>query len=241
MYGLEKEFILNENEVHIWNYSLEPDKNLAELYFNNLSEDEKDRVKKIIIKEVKYRSILSKVITKKILSKYLDRKITQINYCYNKFGKPKLSSEINHLDLNFNISHSGNLGVIAISKNKQIGIDIEQIVELNDLNDLIDLIFTENEIRQIGLLDQIDKTKMFYKIWTAKEAFVKAIGYGLSFPVKNIEFEINRIRGISIKFVKEFPDSLNDWQIYNFSPEESYTSTIAVKMNPIKTKNFIWS
>ena len=241
MSGLEEDFFLDENEIHIWNYTLKPDKKLAEFYFDNLTEEEKDKAEKIIIKEVKYRNILSRVITKKILANYLDKKLNRIHYCYNRFGKPGLSSEINPMNLNFNISHSGDLGIIAISKNNPVGIDIEQILELNDLDNLMDLIFTESEIKQIDLLDHFDKTKMFYKIWTAKEAFVKAIGQGLSFPVKNIELEINHLENISIKYIKKFPDSLNDWQLLSFVPEENYISTLAVNINNVKTKNFKWS
>lgn len=241
MPGKQENFILNDDEIHIWNYSLEPNENLAESYFEKLSEDEKSKAKKIIIKEVKYRSILSKVITRNILSKYLDKEFNLINYYYNEFGKPILSSDINHLNLDFNNSHSGNLGVMAITKKKPIGIDVEQVIELKNLDELINHIFTDNEINELYRLNQIDKTLMFYKIWTAKEAFVKAIGQGLSFPIKNIEFKIDSPRGISIRDIKEFPDSLNEWQIYNFTPKENYTSTIAVKINSIKTKSFVWS
>jgi 4'-phosphopantetheinyl transferase len=241
MSKIKNEYIVKENEIHIWDFNIEPSENLAALYFNDLSEVEKNKSNEIKIKDVKYRSIISKVIAKNILSKYLGININQITFAYNKFGKPTIFPNINHFNLNFNISHSFHMGIIALTKQNLIGIDIERIIALKDMDDIINLCFNDYEINRLSCLRNPSKMMIFYKIWTGKEAFVKAIGQGLTFPLKNIAFDFDNDMGINLKYIKNYPDSLTKWKIYNFSPQENYTSTLAVKNDSIQIKRFKWN
>ena len=85
-----------------------------------------------------------------------------------------------------------------------------------------------------------ERTKVFYKIWTAKEAFVKAIGMGFSFPLKNISVTLNHEYEISIKSIEGFHIKTTDWKTYNFIPCDNYTCTLIVNTNAFHIKTYSW-
>lgn len=226
--GINDQIMINPNEVHIWKYPLKLPNDLLSNYIYLLSNAEKEQVNKIKISDLKFRSICSKLISKDILSRYLGDEMSNIKFSYNDYGKPIISKRNNQVTVNFNISHSVEMGIIAITKTELVGIDIEKIINLDDIDNIINLCFSDYEISMISELNTYDKLKMFYKIWTGKEAFIKAIGMGFSFNVKNISLSFNDDLGLSLKSVNKFPQNICDWKTYNFEPSENYTSTLVV-------------
>ncbi|HSD64457.1 MAG TPA: 4'-phosphopantetheinyl transferase superfamily protein [Ignavibacteriaceae bacterium] len=238
---MNDKYTINQNEVHVWNYPLNIVDTDVEYFYGLLTDEEKKGIDKIRLQGVRDGRVISKVIVKDIISKYLGVNSDQIKYSYNRFGKPVLPEDINFPGLNFNISHSESLGIIALVKQKQIGVDLERIIDLADLDDIIKLCFSKNEQGFFKDLEGLEKTKLFYKVWTGKEAFIKAIGKGFSFPLENISFELNINKEIIISEISDFQDNIDKWHVYNFSPEENYTSTIVVNMNSFLTKKFYWN
>ena len=220
---------------------LNPYDNNLEQYFDLLSESEKFNINKIKIDEVRTRSISSKFITKFILSGYIGVDIQNITFSYNEFGKPEILHSLNPLNLQFNVSHSGDLGIMVVTIGNSVGIDIEKITDLENMDEIINLCFSDQEINFMTGLDKPFKTEIFYKIWTGKEAFVKALGTGLSFPLKNISFRLNDNRTLIIDEIFLQRDPYNNWQVYNFNPGDKYTSTLVVNNNLFTTKHFVWS
>jgi 4'-phosphopantetheinyl transferase len=235
------QYVINQNEVHVWSYLLDAENPDMDFFYNLLTEDEKTEINKIKIRKVRNQKVISKAIVKNILSKYLGVTINQIKFSYNKFGKPVLPADINLQDLNFNVSHSGELGIIALTKKYKIGVDVERIAELADIDDIIQMCFSKDEQRLFHGVKDPEKTTLFYRIWTGKEAFVKAIGKGFSFPLKNISFKLNHNKEIVISDIIEVPENLNDWQIYNFNPQENYSSAVVVNLNSFLIRKFEWN
>ncbi len=234
-------YIINDNEVHIWSYLLDAAISDVDFFYGLLSEEEKRGIEKIKLPGVKNRRIISKAVVKDIISKYLGININQIKFLYNRFGKPVLPEDINLPGLSFNISHSGGFGIIALINKNQIGVDIEEIIELEDINDIIHTCFSKNEQSLFNNLELSEKTSLFYKIWTGKEAFIKAIGHGFSFPLQNISFGLDDNKRIMITEIVNLQENLNNWKVYNFNPRENYTSTVAVNLDSFLIKEFEWS
>ena len=141
----DKRYIIDDNEIHIWKFYLDPEKSTEKLLLNLLSSEEKKQINNIKIEDVKIRRIISKAIIKNIISNYLGINTMQVIFSYNEFGKPVISDSINYNNLNFNISHSGNLGIIALTRKNSIGIDVEQMKELEEIDDIINLCFSDYE------------------------------------------------------------------------------------------------
>ena len=137
-----------------------------------------------------------------------------------KKGKPY---SIDNPNLNFNISNSGKAAVIAFSYDSEVGIDIEQIRHLPDLDELITRNFTTSEIKFITAKAE-EKVRRFFRFWTVKESYLKAIGEGMRLTPDNLEFAIENgsIRLLSVKGVFE----QEDWNFKEFSTYTDYVGTI---------------
>lgn len=121
-----------------------------------------------------------KLLEKILYDNFIDKSV-KIVYKYSEYGKPSLYNS----DYKFNISYSEEMVCTAISK-KEIGIDIELIRKYNE--SLIKFVLSKDEREELNSVK--NKEEYFFRLWTLKESYIKAIGKGLSCPMKNINFRI---------------------------------------------------
>lgn len=124
----------------------------------------------------------SRKILRDLLSRYTKEPLV---FGKGKHGKPFLKS------LHFNISHTKDLLVVAISKNLEVGIDVEKIREFKDRDKLVRRYFSENEQKIFNGLPEDAKTRGFFFAWTQKEAYLKFLGKGVSVDLKTIEVQMD--------------------------------------------------
>lgn len=149
-----------------------------EYFLNFISEKEKEKILKYTRYEDSLRSLYGKLILKKILS------LDKVQLKYNKWGKPELTNDSGTY---FNISHSGEWVAVGISS-KPIGVDIQKVDKI-DLS-IAERCFSKNENEYILLLPLNERKDAFFKLWTLKEAFIKAKGMGLYMPLDSFTIEI---------------------------------------------------
>ncbi len=128
------------------------------------------------------RSIGGELLVRSAIRQRLGLKNDDIKFSKNHFGKPFLTGSEN---FHFNISHSGELAICAISP-YEIGCDCEFMDQENKFDD-IRSVFSESELLSIDSLSGMDRTMKCYEIWTVKESFIKCTGYGLSEDISKIE------------------------------------------------------
>lgn len=139
----------------------------------------------------------------------------------NAFGKPQLLSS----PLQFNLSHSGNVILLAFSLNNPVGIDVEERREIKDIDSIAGSYFHEFEAKVLSKLNQPLLSQAFFSCWVKKEAVIKALGLGLSMPLNTFEVEIFPIEGI---FLAKLPDRFPQaWTLRAFNPLEGYAAAIA--------------
>ncbi len=164
------------NELYVWILEVNSfsDAELRRL-FNFLTMEEKNKANNYHFDIDRKRYILGRAVLKQLISKYTKRDVHSIHFGYNASKKPFLVP--NNTNLQFNLSHSGELIAIAFRFDKvKIGIDIEMIDPTYDYNLILRDYFTENEK---GLIENFGYPA-FFKIWTRKEALFKAQGIGLT-------------------------------------------------------------
>jgi len=172
------------------------------------------------------RFIICRSVLKFVLAAHSKIDVKKIHIDHHSNKKPYLAS---HPWLFFNVSHSEDIAVIAISLNK-VGIDIEYIPEDFDFTDLLPDIFADNEI--LTIQNAIDKKHAFYTLWTRKEAFVKALGKGIDDDFKKIPC-LDGQHNIDSTLLK----STENWQMYSFNLEDHYLGAAAFEGLPTITPN----
>jgi len=217
--------LLTSDEIHIWQVStiVSPDEIVE--YKNVLSENELAKVTFFEFKQVQNSFVISQGALRMLLSGYLEIPAKSVKLGRRSKGKPY---SIDNPTLFFNMSHSGKLVVIAFSLKGELGIDVEQIRPLPDLDDMIARNFTPREIKFINAQPD-EKINRFFRFWTIKESYLKAIGEGMRLSPDNLEFAIenDQIRQVSIK---GFFDQ-EDWKFKEFSSSTDYVGTISYNQN----------
>ena len=130
--------------------------------------------------------IFSRWTLRNILSHFTKTKPSELCFSYSKYGKPRIIFPENS-GIEFNVSHSKDFLAVAISDSTPIGIDIEYQDPDTDILELSRIVHTESQIENIISHDQSEQISHFFDLWTAKEAYIKAIGKGFSFDPKDIE------------------------------------------------------
>ncbi|MCD2450047.1 4'-phosphopantetheinyl transferase superfamily protein [Methylicorpusculum oleiharenae] len=169
--------ILADSEVDLWRVPLEAT-DIANPYYESIL-DEAQRANLLNFKQPSLRANYVQMQAKRrqILAQYLDEAPAALKFAKGQYGKPFL---INDPELAFNVSHSANCLVVAVSRNCDIGVDVEAIKPRNNLQGLASRCFAAEEQTYWQALNQDQQLIGFYRLWTAKEAFVKAVGRGIA-------------------------------------------------------------
>jgi 4'-phosphopantetheinyl transferase len=175
---------LQSNEAHVWLTRLDAE-NVIEME-SIISEEERARAERFRFEPDKKRFIAARGRLRIILGKYLQINPRLIRFEYGEFGKPSIAGECNS-EIKFNLSHSNEMALCAVTRDREIGVDIERIKSSIIDDGMILQCLTAHEKTFFQALPKNKRDLFFFECWTRKEAFLKARGDGLLFPVNQIE------------------------------------------------------
>lgn len=220
------EYFLNTDDVLIYKLHLPEYIELTKDLVHFLNPEERNRAERYYKENDRNRFIICRSILKIVLAAHAKLNVHHICLDYHFNKKPYLAS---HPKLHFNISHSEDFAVIAISQSK-VGIDIEYRTTDFDFNTLLPDIFDSNEI--LDIQNAANKEYAFYTSWTRKEAFAKALGKGIDEDFKNIPC-LNGHHNIDLAMLQ----TNENWQVCGFDLAEHYLGAIAFESSPTISKN----
>jgi len=150
---------------------------------------------------------------KYLLAHYLNADMADIAFKYNEYGKPEL---LNPRPIHFNVSHSGDHLVIAISSTCNVGVDIECVKPAREYLNIAKSFFAPTEYDLLLSLNESDKAIGFYKIWSLKESYIKAKSQGLSISLSDFQFRFQSVWQTShFEFANQLGDDTAHWQFYS--------------------------
>jgi 4'-phosphopantetheinyl transferase len=109
----------------------------------------------------------------------------RLSFSYNEYGKPSLSGQ--HSGLRFNLSHSGGIALVAVTLERELGVDLEQYSESKADEAVAEKYFSPREFACFDAVSEDLRTRVFLNCWTRKEAYIKARGMGLSIPLNSFD------------------------------------------------------
>jgi 4'-phosphopantetheinyl transferase len=175
-------FRLDEN-IHIWNAALDQSASVIRWLFSLLSLEERKRSQHFIYDRDRDRFIVRHGLLRLLLSHYIRLEPDRIKFICGQNGKPALIDAQNKNDIRFNLTYSRGLCLFAISRRREIGVDIEFSGRSLDYDQIVHNFFTEKEKTFYYRLNKCQRESAFFNLWTKKEAVTKAIGIGLLFPL----------------------------------------------------------
>lgn len=200
--------ILNEARIDLWQFSLANElENTAQL----LNAEEQARADQFLFSRHKRRFSTARATMRIILARYLNSSPEHIEFHYNAHGKPEI---LHAAKLQFNLSHSGDLALLAVGKGFPMGVDIEKY-SARPYKGIAKSLFSEQEYEEFIKVPQALKPAIFFHVWAQKEAFIKACGLGLSYPTKTFSVPSS----MPTKQLVNDPLHHITWQLRSFMPE----------------------
>ncbi len=233
---------LDKDSVHIWRADLERSDSATKKYPGLLSLDERERAERFYFAVDRDRFIARRAILRCLLSEYLNNCAPeQIQFEYSAYGKPRLVEQSNSGRVYFNLSHSNGKALFAVSRQDMLGIDIEFMRDDRDLLAIAATAFSSYELQQLRSLPENLQKEAFFNGWTRKEAFIKATGKGLSFPLKNFDVSLVPDDSVKILRVAGVPEETFSWQLEDLPVEAGYKAALAVRIERRDMRFFLWN
>jgi 4'-phosphopantetheinyl transferase len=233
-------FALGEDHVHVWRVDLGASPAQLRSLWGVLDGAEKARAERFHFARDRARFVAGRGTLRVILARYLDRDPAGIVLVYGSHGKPALAPSGDGARISFNLSHSGDLALLAVCLERRIGIDLEQIRPAVAGEDIARRVFSPRENAALDALPPEHRLAAFFHCWTRKEAFVKASGEGLALPLDH--FDVSLAPGEPAVLLRTAPDptEARRWSLVALDAGPGHAAALAVEMPPPRVQCRPW-
>ena len=199
-----------------------------------LSDDERRRAERFVFDRDRFRFILGRTRLRQLLGARLDVAPSSIEFTYGTRGKPSLSSVFAGSGLRFNVSHCGNLAVYAFAWHREIGVDVEAVAPIPDADAIAARFFSRRENATYSSLRPSERPLGFFNCWTRKEAFIKALGDGLSYSLDRFDVSLAPDEPAQLLHVESALAPEDRWSMWSFSAAPGYVAAVVIDTGPIE-------
>lgn len=229
---------LTAGVIHLWRIPLDDAANRLSEWNALLSPDEAARAAAFYFERDRLRYATGRGILRTLLGRYIDQRPRDLVFSYNPQGKPALRD---HSQLQFNLAHSNVVAVLAIGLGQPLGVDIEHLRTIDDIDSLARNTFSPRENAEFVRVPAYEKVQAFFNCWTRKEAYIKAIGEGLSHPLDS--FDVSLLPGETARVVQVAgqPEAARQWTLYDIPLSTEYIGALATRQPIIEVRTLDWS
>jgi len=192
-----------------------------------LAPDEIARAARFCFEDDRRRFVSCRVALRILLGRYLETSPAEIRFHYGVHGRPEIAFPQDARGLRFNVSGSGDLALIAVGPGKAIGVDLEKIRPLPDSLDIARRFFSSREFEAILAVSEDKMQDAFFACWTRKEAFLKATGMGLMYPLSAFSVSVDPDGPAELFEVGEEGIAAGQWSIKDAHPGEGFRGALA--------------
>lgn len=227
-YHSQDALTLHKDEIHVWRVHLDQPPDTFQYLARTLSQDEQIRAKNYCFERDRKRFIVGRGMLRLILSSYLQTDPIAVRFRYGDHGKPMLDDVFNADGLHFNLSHSEELALYAVTSERCIGIDLEQIHPIPQVEHVAKQFFSPSERATLSGLPKFTKLEAFFNCWTRKEAYLKARGEGIAQALDR--FDVSMIPGepVALLRVEGDPQEASRWSLRAMTPAPGYVAALAI-------------
>ena len=223
------DLILAPGEVHVWRAALPVPAAARARFERSLSPDEQARASRFHFPRDQERFIATRGMLRAILGRYASVEPGELRFDYSSFGKPSLAQALGGHELRFNLSHSGGLALLGLTRARAIGIDVERFRPDLSTDKIARSFFSPREVADLLALPADARQAAFFACWTRKEAFVKARGEGLSFPLDQFDVSLAPGEPAALLGTRGDPLEASRWTLLELDVGSGYAAALAVE------------
>jgi 4'-phosphopantetheinyl transferase len=230
---------LSSGEVHVWRANLERPAEVQQWLLRTLDADEQTRASRFHFDTHRRRFVVARGVLRSLLGRYLEVRPEDVRFAYGPYGKPALDGAHHAGALRFNTSHSHELGVYAFAQDHDAGIDVEYIKQDFATNEVAERFFSKYEVRVLRSLPKPEQAAAFFRCWTRKEAYIKAIGSGLSHPLDQFDVTLAPNEPAALLRDQRDAQAATRWQMFNLDLPAGYAGALIVAGQDHKLIQFV--
>ena len=216
---------LAADDVHVWSVRLDAPRDPWTSLMSILATDERERAARFRLDEPRRRFVVARATLRRLLGKYLQLTPDEVVFRYSANGKPHVQELSSSSDLQFNLAHSGELALVAVTRGCEVGVDVERLRDVHHWQEIAERFFHSRELNEITASPIADRLAAFIRCWAGKEAVLKSLGAGVTRP---LDFFV----GQSVPLDGEWIEVLiagkpERYRLYPLAPAAGYIGAVA--------------
>lgn len=227
---------LDNQHVDVWRLSLDLSVDFVKSIESTLSADEKERAARFHFEADKNRFIVAHGALRKILGRYLQCDPSELTFSVNQYGKPALVNSA----LEFNLSHSGDLALVAVTQGRKIGVDVERVRQGISSHVIAQQYFSKSEVAELQSLPIEQRVAAFFICWTRKEAYIKAQGLGLALPLESFDVSLTPNQPAVLRETRPDTHESARWTLRSLDVDSNYAGALAVEGSALDLRSFLY-
>ena len=231
---------LNDLELHVWAIHLNTSSTRVSRCAALLSAEEAQRAAKFRFERDQRRFIVAHGALRAILAPYAGLAPETLNFVQSPRGKPSLTGLAGKTAPHFNLTHSDELALVAVTAVCPVGIDVELIRPINDASGIADRFFSPRESRSLAAWPPAQKSAAFFNLWTRKEAWLKATGQGISESLDKVEVSFLPDEPVRLISLPEAAGAAREWSLFDLRPASGFVGAAAICSVAVQLRHWVW-
>jgi 4'-phosphopantetheinyl transferase len=216
------------DEVQVWRLALDIPAVRLPALLNWLASDERTRAERFLFETHRARFIAARAFLRAVLARYLGCEPGAVAFEYGVHGKPSLAGQAAQA-VRFNLSHSGGCAVLAVTLERELGIDLEPVRPMTNREALARRFFAPREVAALAEVAPGEQERAFFTCWTRKEAYLKACGDGLARPLDGFTVSLRPGETARVLEVEGDPAEAGRWSLRSFDPWRGWVGCLALR------------
>lgn len=233
--------LLKSGEVHVWRACLDISSGLFRQLWATLSPDERLRAERFHFQRDREHFVAARGGLRDIVGRYTGSAPESLRFAYDEFGKPRLSGEAGLESLRFNVSHSHGVALYAVASGREVGVDLEYVREEFACQEIAERFFSRREVAALNALPVEERAAAFFDCWTRKEAYIKALGEGLSHPLHLFTVSLNPDQPAALLYTDDDPKEAARWSLSELFPGQGFRAALALRGEAPYVRLWHWS
>ncbi len=229
--GREKQLPAEPESAQVWTIDLEANRAMVADFRALLSEDEGARADKFRFEKGRNEFTITRGVLRSLLGSFLGVAPAELRFSYSAHGKPQLEGHFRNA-LEFNVSHSDGMAIVCLAQQSRLGVDIEKVRLDFEHPRIAERFFSDHEREQLRNLSPEEIPYAFFRCWTRKEAFIKALGEGLSHPLHQFDVELRANKPAALLSTRPDPDEASRWNLFDIPVPAGYLAALAMEDSP---------
>jgi 4'-phosphopantetheinyl transferase len=232
---------LDSHQVDIWRAHLDLPTDTLKTLEATLSVDEIQRADRFHFDKDKDRFIAAHGCLRDILARYQHWEPEQLTFSTNDYGKPALSVFSSERGMDFNLSHSEDLALVAVTWERKVGVDLERLRQGISAQVIAQQYFSRSEFVELVGLPSEQREVGFFNCWTRKEAYIKAQGLGLSFSLESFDVSLGPNEPAILRATRPDPQEAARWALLALEVSPDYAAALAVQGRGLEFRFWDWN